>query len=131
MHGESLTMTKTMEIVQNIIINYSQCFLQGVLLSVPEAMEDLLAMKRLWVHEVLRVYYDRLVDDTDRDWIFATLHKVVASNLEENLNQMFAHLVKDKPAGSRVKQYYCLQIICLTSKCSDHKFSITVLSGYF
>lgn len=83
-------------------VSYYCLNVQGVLLSVPEAMEDLLAMKRLWVHEVLRVYHDRLVDDKDREWIFDLLHQVVASNLEEDLDQMFAHLVKDKPPGSRV-----------------------------
>ncbi|XP_050309816.1 dynein axonemal heavy chain 7 [Anthonomus grandis grandis] len=66
--------------------------IQGVLLSVPEAMEDLLAMKRLWVHEVLRVYYDRLVDDADRTWIIEALREVCKDKLEEDLNSMFSRL---------------------------------------
>lgn len=66
--------------------------IQGVLLSVPEAMEDLTAMKRLWVHEVLRVYGDRLVDDKDREWLVKTIHEICLSNLLEDLNAMFRHL---------------------------------------
>lgn len=61
-------------------------------MSVPEAMEDLLAMKRLWVHEVLRVYYDRLVDDIDRSWIVEALREVTFNQLEENFDSMFERL---------------------------------------
>ncbi|XP_037882003.1 dynein heavy chain 7, axonemal-like [Glossina fuscipes] len=43
--------------------------IQGLLLSVPEAMEDINSMRRLWAHEVFRVYGDRLVEDSDRSWL--------------------------------------------------------------
>lgn len=55
-------------------------------------MEDMVAMKRLWVHEVLRVYYDRLVDDSDRSWIIESLRQVCRDKLEEDINVMFARL---------------------------------------
>lgn len=61
-----------------------------MLLSVPETIEDLIAMKRLWLHEVLRVYYDRLVDDEDRTWIFEMLHEVCTEYLEIDMDEVFA-----------------------------------------
>ncbi|XP_033607299.1 dynein heavy chain 7, axonemal isoform X2 [Cryptotermes secundus] len=69
--------------------------IQGVLLSVPEAMEDLISMKRLWVHEVLRVYCDRLVDSSDRNWLFDQLHMVANERLEEDMDEMFLQLRTD------------------------------------
>ena len=49
------------------------CF-QGVLLLkpevVPDGQEGNQKIMRLWIHEVYRVFYDRLVDENDRDLFF-------------------------------------------------------------
>lgn len=63
--------------------------IQGVLLSVPEATEDLNAMRRLWVHEILRVYGDRLVDDNDRQWLFDAICNEIKKNLKSDPEILF------------------------------------------
>ncbi|CAH8444945.1 unnamed protein product [Schistosoma curassoni] len=69
--------------------------IQGILLSVPESAETLDSMKRLWVHEVFRVYYDRLVDDADREWLFNFIRQCVKTHLDVEFNTLFQHLTGD------------------------------------
>lgn len=50
----------------------------------PEATEGIDAMRRLWAHEICRVYGDRLVDATDREWLFNAICLVAENELHTN-----------------------------------------------
>ncbi|XP_071441952.1 dynein axonemal heavy chain 7 [Hetaerina americana] len=77
--------------------------IQGVLLSVPEAIEDVTSMKKLWVHESFRVYYDRLVDDGDRSWLIKTLREVVSQCLATDFESLFQSLLpEDAPPDTKI-----------------------------
>ena len=44
------------------------------------------------VVQVFRVFYDRLVDDGDRDWLFNSTRGVIKEQMREDFDQLFAHL---------------------------------------
>ncbi|XP_066284547.1 dynein axonemal heavy chain 3-like isoform X3 [Branchiostoma lanceolatum] len=73
---------------------------QGVLLLSAESMcggkEAEYKLIRLWVHEVYRVFYDRLVDDEDRKTFFSIVKNVVQTQFKEKVNQVFGHLSTSK-----------------------------------
>ena len=49
-----------------------------------------------FILQIFRVFYDRLVDNADRDWLFQHTRKVAASKLNEDFDAMFAYLDFDQ-----------------------------------
>ncbi|GFR45764.1 hypothetical protein Agub_g7181 [Astrephomene gubernaculifera] len=54
------------------------------------SVDDSISMIRLWTHEVLRVFYDRLVDDSDRVWMGQTLAGLVERHFKEKMNKVLS-----------------------------------------
>lgn len=73
--------------------------IQGCLLLKKECLENKRTMIRLFVHEVFRVYYDRLVDDKDRAWLYQLMNSIVKDHFKEPFDQVFGHLRQ----GSKVR----------------------------
>ncbi|XP_008412159.1 dynein heavy chain 12, axonemal [Poecilia reticulata] len=66
--------------------------IQGCLLLKKESLESRHTMTRLFVHEVFRVYYDRLVDDKDRAWLYKLMNRIVKDHFKDSFEQVFDHL---------------------------------------
>ena len=49
-------------------------------------------LTRLWVHEVYRVFYDRLINDEDRCTFFNVVRETVSAAFKSNIDKVLGHL---------------------------------------
>ena len=54
---------------------------------------------RLWAHEILRVFYDRIQNDDDRQWFLEMIKGVTKEHLMMDFDMLFAHLDQDGDAN--------------------------------
>lgn len=78
--------------------------IQGCLLMKKESVQNKRTMIRLFVHEVFRVFYDRLVDDKDRGWLYELTKSILKDHFKESFDQVFDHL-KEKSEVSYARTH--------------------------
>lgn len=66
--------------------------IQGVLLCRPSESFNRASLIRLWSHEALRVFSDRLIDDTDRSWFHGHLEGMCSKKFNCSFHDIFQHL---------------------------------------
>jgi len=66
---------------------------RGVLLAPQTHLKEEKKLYRLWVHEVYRVFYDRLIDDNDRQTFYSMVKEVMNELLKQDLNRLLEHLI--------------------------------------
>nr|CAD7398119.1 unnamed protein product [Timema cristinae] len=59
---------------------------QGCSLVKRDSVDNKKVFIKLWVHEVLRVFYDRLIDSSDRHWLYEKLRVCVQDHFKDNFD---------------------------------------------
>uniref|UniRef100_A0A8C6RT96 Dynein axonemal heavy chain 3 n=1 Tax=Nannospalax galili TaxID=1026970 RepID=A0A8C6RT96_NANGA len=66
--------------------------IQGVLLCPHTHLQDLEKFIRLWIHEVYRVFYDRLIDNEDRQIFFNMVKETTSNCFKQTVEKVLIHL---------------------------------------
>lgn len=77
---------------------------QGILLSSARYVTDRTSVLRVWTHEVLRVFGDRLVTEEDSSWLLSYMKDCVKKYFQEDFNAVFVDLAErrrqQQPGGA-------------------------------
>ncbi|XP_011557170.3 dynein axonemal heavy chain 12 [Plutella xylostella] len=58
--------------------------IQGCSLLRKESADNKKTFTKVWIHEIMRVFYDRLLDEPDRDWFYELLKKTTKESMKES-----------------------------------------------
>lgn len=70
----------------------------GCLMIKKERVPSKKTFVKLWTHEAMRVFSDRLINDEDQEWFFETSKKIVNDVFKEKVDTLFESLL---PSGER------------------------------
>ncbi|CAH1159888.1 unnamed protein product [Phaedon cochleariae] len=70
--------------------------IQGCAMLRKESAENKKIFGRIWVHEVLRIFYDRLIENKDKDWVYTKLRSCVKEYFRDNFEQALDNLSRNK-----------------------------------
>ncbi|XP_032957944.1 dynein axonemal heavy chain 3 isoform X1 [Rhinolophus ferrumequinum] len=74
--------------------------IQGVLLCPHTHLQDFEKLIRLWIHEIYRVFCDRLIDDEDRQVFFNMMKETTSNCFKQTVEKVLVHL---SPSGKIVE----------------------------
>ena len=77
--------------------------IQGVCMCKPYEGFSADVFIRLWVHESLRVFSDRLIDIDDQKWFFDTINERAGLHFNRKLDELFMHLYEGEESQANVE----------------------------
>jgi dynein heavy chain len=69
--------------------------ISGMMMVAPSPEMTLDVCIRLWNHEATRVFGDRLVDESDREWFLGFTKQATAKHFQKQFDKLFEHLCKE------------------------------------
>jgi dynein heavy chain len=67
----------------------------GICISKPDQINSPEKCIRLWIHEVYRVFFDRLTNEKDQTWFYEHTKKALETDFGKNMDKLFTHLDAD------------------------------------
>jgi dynein heavy chain len=83
---------------------------QGILMTQPQAVPDSQVFTKLWLHECQRVFHDRLIDDTDRQFFKDLAQELLRTKFKENWSQ--EELFTTNEEENRLKVTFSMILKC-------------------
>lgn len=74
----------------------SKC-IQGIMQSVPSSTRNIKQMLRLFYHECLRVFHDRLIDDNDKNYFYQLLSQICSRTFGDEVISLSSNNIDEPP----------------------------------
>ena len=80
-------------------------------------------VRRLWLHEVMRVFGDRLTDLSDQEWLLRTAKQALADDMGSNMDSLLEHLNGGAVTSmSHIRKLFFTDIMDVDNEPQDRKY---------